>query len=130
MPLDTLETLPDSSWRPWAACHDLGPGAFFGRARKSLCASCPVAEPCLWAALALESILGYHYGIWGGTSAQRRERIAEQLGPVDYRAWYLGVIDRWTPPGPDVHRQPHTVNHTPHHCAPSTVHRTPTPGAG
>lgn len=130
MAISTLDTIPDAAWRPYAACADLGPDQFYGHARRSLCASCPASEPCLWAAMALEAILGYHHGIWGGTSGQRRERIAEQLGPVDYHAWYLGVLDRWTPPAPGINRQPHTVNRLPDHRVPCTVNGFFDPGAG
>lgn len=99
MCIATLDTISDAGWRPWAACAHLGPTLFYGHAPTTLCAACPASEPCLWAAMALEQVLGYHHGVWGGTTAQRRRRIAAQLGAdVDYRAWYLGVVDQWSSP--------------------------------
>ncbi|MBJ7610583.1 MAG: WhiB family transcriptional regulator [Candidatus Dormibacteraeota bacterium] len=103
MAISTLDTtVPsdlDARWRPWAACAHLGPSPFYGRGLKDLCADCPASEPCLWAALALEAVVGYHYGIWGGTAALRRQRIVEWFGPeVDYHAWYVSVVDAWVPP--------------------------------
>lgn len=93
-----FDTNLDDRWRPHAACAHLGPTGFDSPALKALCGDCPAAEPCLWAALALEAVSGYRYGIWGGTGPARRARIAEGLGPVDVHAWYRGVVEGWAPP--------------------------------
>jgi WhiB family redox-sensing transcriptional regulator len=71
----------DSQWQFYAACRGLGDDLFYTRnsergptkrrresMAKSVCARCPVAEPCLSWALAA----GERYGIWGGlTEAER-----------------------------------------------------------
>jgi hypothetical protein len=72
----------DTRWHPHAACTQAGPDDFYdhrSQAARRLCSTCPASEPCLWAALALEQILGYRHGIWGGTTAARRERIVASL---------------------------------------------------
>jgi hypothetical protein len=87
----------DARWHPYAACADTGPDGSYERpaAARRLCLSCPAAEPCLWAALALEQVLGYRYGVWGGTSAARRDRIAAGLPTSTSPA----AIWRWLTPG-------------------------------
>ncbi len=90
---------PDSRWRPYAACTNTGPGPFYGHATPQLCSNCPTAEPCLWQAMALEQVLGYRNGLWGGTSATRRHRIAASLPrSTNYPAWYQAVVDAWSAP--------------------------------
>jgi len=126
MTISTLDSISDAAWRPWAACADLGPAPFYGRHSKSLCAACPTSEPCLWAAMALGAVLGYHHGVWGGTSAGRRRRIAEQLGAVDYHDWYLAVVASWSPPAL-ANRERSTVPRTP---VPITVNGIPPSGVG
>ncbi len=89
----------DDRWRPYAACRNTGPDPFYGTTTTQLCSSCPTAEPCLWAAMALEHTLGCRYGLWAGTSAERRQRIAASLPhSTDYTAWYRAVVDTWDPP--------------------------------
>jgi hypothetical protein len=88
----------DARWHPHARCAQTGPDGFYDRpaAARRLCATCPAAEPCLWAALALEQVLGYRYGIWGGTTPARRARIAAELPDVNLTRCYLAVVDAWT----------------------------------
>jgi hypothetical protein len=89
----------DARWHPHAACARAGPDGFYDHrpeAARRLCSTCPASEPCLWAALALEQVLGYRYGIWGGTSAARRARIAAEWSEVNFTACYLAVVDAWT----------------------------------
>ncbi|MDA8063187.1 MAG: WhiB family transcriptional regulator [Actinomycetota bacterium] len=66
-----------------AACAGCDPNLFHDRAcqRDALacCASCPVAEPCLFDALAHEEVAGCRFGVWGSTTAARRTRIATYL---------------------------------------------------
>ena len=126
MTISTLDSISDAAWRPWAACADLGPAPFYGRPSKSICAACPASEPCLWAALAQEALVGYRYGMWGGTSAHRRRRIAAQLGAVDYHSWYFAVVASWSPPALANRRRP-TVPRTP---VPITVDGIPPSGVG
>jgi hypothetical protein len=99
----------EARWRPYAACAHTTPQTVSEpanpasrRAAKQLCAACPVAECCLWAALAAEQIVGYRYGIWGGTTPARRARIAAGLPPVGLTATYLAVVVSWSPPEPAV----------------------------
>jgi len=73
-----------SAWQTAAACAGTGPDGFYGsddeveRARQ-LCAGCPVAEPCLWAAMVDEADAS-RYGVWGGTVPATRRAIANALG--------------------------------------------------
>ncbi len=92
-------TNADSRWRPYAACRNTGPGPFYGHATPQLCSSCPTAEPCLWLAMAIEHVTGYRHGLWGATSAARRQRIADSLSlSTNYAAWYQAVVDAWSAP--------------------------------
>jgi len=72
----------DDTWRDQAACRDQPKSAFFPvdgsadyasdlRAARRVCASCPVAEPCLRYALE-ENI---DHGVWGGLSVRQRREI-------------------------------------------------------
>lgn len=95
----------EARWRLYAACAQAGTELFFEltnptrrRAAKAVCATCPAAEPCLWAALAAEQTAGYRHGIWGGTTPARRARIAATLPPAGLAATYLAVIGSWSPP--------------------------------
>lgn len=75
---------------PWwesAACADADPSLFFLSAArwrdtdaKSLCAACPVAEPCLRETMAAEKDgqSGARSGIFGGLNPTDRARIAQQ----------------------------------------------------
>jgi hypothetical protein len=96
--IPTILASADARWHPLAACARAGPDGFYdhrSRAARRLCSTCPVSEPCLWAALAFEQVLGYRYGIWGGTSAARRARIVAGWPEVDLTACYLAVVDSW-----------------------------------
>lgn len=70
----------DQAWRAEAACRGRPLGLFFPRrgdigiAAKAICASCPVAEACLSAALAEESHSG-PAGVRGGLTARERARL-------------------------------------------------------
>lgn len=73
-----------SSWRALAACAGLDADLFHSqssqRAALACCASCPVAEPCLFTALVAEAAAGgRRAGIWGGTTTYRRTLIDDHL---------------------------------------------------
>lgn len=95
----TMDTATlDLCWQPSAACANTSPRPFYGSNHpdRELCAGCVAAEPCLWAAMALEQTLGYRYGVWGGTTARRRQHVADSLpADVDYTAWYQTVVTGW-----------------------------------
>lgn len=102
----------DARWRPYAACAQTDTELFYEltnptsrRAAKAICATCPAAEPCLWAALAAEQAAGYRYGIWGGTTPARRARITATLPPIGLMAAYLAVAASWSPPAALKRRQ-------------------------
>lgn len=64
-----------------AACREIGIGLFFddraGRSSapaKSVCARCPVRQPCLEFALATEDP-DYQYGVFGGLTAKERRAL-------------------------------------------------------
>jgi WhiB family redox-sensing transcriptional regulator len=70
----------ETSWMAGGNCRNHPPTVFFpsdgvgvDRARK-ICASCPVAEPCL--EYALENRIDH--GVWGGTSERERRRILKR----------------------------------------------------
>ena len=89
-----------NNWHERAACRgatDLmfpgrGDCAGFARA-KALCASCPVAEPCLAFAMEFEET----EGVWGGTSGNERRALRktqwEQLLTAQKRGH--GLIETW-----------------------------------
>jgi|SRR5271163_2754135 WhiB family transcriptional regulator, redox-sensing transcriptional regulator len=68
------------NWRSAAACRSADPDLFFPRSAtglaaqiaraKTICAGCGVRRECLEFALAH----GQNYGIWGGTTAEDRQR--------------------------------------------------------
>jgi len=64
-----------------AACRGLDPELFYGESAvaimkvKSLCATCPVREPCLEWAIKREE-----FGVWGGTTARERAAIRRERG--------------------------------------------------
>ena len=71
----TLEMLRRPEWHQRAACRGVGPADYVRGPRgyevgRALCASCPVRQECLEAALADDSL----FGLWGGTTeAERRQ---------------------------------------------------------
>lgn len=78
-------SLPNDSWREYAACRNQDPEIFFpvgssGPAleeiemAKSICHRCPVREQCLDYALRT----GQDYGIWGGLTEDERRVLARR----------------------------------------------------
>jgi WhiB family transcriptional regulator, redox-sensing transcriptional regulator len=78
-----------ADWRAAGACAHADPDLFFpisstGRAlrqiakAKSICAACPVRQPCLEFALEYD----LRHGIWGGTTPEDRQtqRLERRLG--------------------------------------------------
>jgi WhiB family redox-sensing transcriptional regulator len=76
-----VSTPPGWSWELNAACRGLGDDLFYARnnergqtkrrredAAKKVCATCPVAGPCLAGALSAGEV----YGVWGGLTATER----------------------------------------------------------
>ena len=73
---DVIET----EWMARGSCRSVPPAVFFpsdgvgvDRARR-ICATCPVAEPCLEYALTNR----IDHGVWGGTSERERRRILKR----------------------------------------------------
>lgn len=73
--LNSLSTL---KWRSRGACRGSDPSIFYpedeedpAEAAKSICAECPVREPCLEHAIAVRE----KAGVWGGHTARERRRI-------------------------------------------------------
>ncbi len=68
---------PLGAWSHRAACLDADPAVFFpeagdtGTNAKTICARCPVIEPCLDYALTNRQ----HHGVWGGLSEHQREQL-------------------------------------------------------
>jgi hypothetical protein len=100
----------DNHWQVYAACHGASDRTSFFDTRHPhpLCNRCPVAEVCLWAALAAEQHDPYRYGCWGGVTAARRARIGAALPDVDLTTWYRELAAAWRPPS-SANRRPHTV---------------------
>lgn len=75
MHTDTADT--ETSWMAQGNCRHEPPERFFPsdgvgvELAKQICATCPVAEPCL--EYALENRIDH--GVWGGTSERQRRRI-------------------------------------------------------
>lgn len=72
----------DLDWRDRASCRLTNPGVFFPvggtgvaieqiEAAKTICQTCPVADPCLQFALETNQ----EAGIWGGTTEDERRRL-------------------------------------------------------
>lgn len=82
-------------WREQAACLGADQTMFFPNlgqrptAAHRVCRTCPVADPCLDAALA--EVGENDWGVWGGTSAD--ERAAVRLGRIS-RAQLATIRDR------------------------------------
>lgn len=68
------------TWRQKAACRGIDPELFYpvsdeeAGAAKSICAQCPVREPCLEYALAARE----RDGVWGGATERERRRLIRQ----------------------------------------------------
>ena len=75
----TMSTIT-TTWRDRAACRGLDPEIFYpvseedAAEAKSICASCPVREPCLEYALANRE----RDGVWGGATERERRRMIRQ----------------------------------------------------
>lgn len=67
------------TWRDFARCRGTDPAVFFPergattQPARTLCAECPVQQPCL--DHALDQATNADVGIWGGTSARERRQI-------------------------------------------------------
>lgn len=81
------------TWTVDARCLTVGFEVFFPRGQggaytsaakeaKSVCAHCPVRNPCLETALQLEDNVEYirRAGIWGGLTPRERHALAKQRG--------------------------------------------------
>jgi WhiB family redox-sensing transcriptional regulator len=80
----------NDEWRPLAACLGHEPDDFFPRrgdhkgiaAARAVCATCPVVEPCLEAAIHEEAghdVNHWISGVRGGTSAKQRRVMYQTL---------------------------------------------------
>jgi WhiB family redox-sensing transcriptional regulator len=67
-------------WRQFARCLGVDPDIFHpvsdddAYVAKSICAVCPVREPCLEHALAVRE----KHGVWGGLTERERRRLVRQ----------------------------------------------------
>jgi WhiB family redox-sensing transcriptional regulator len=67
------------SWREFARCRGVDPEVFYpvsdddeaAEEAKSICAACPVREPCLEFALETRE----KNGVWGGLTERERRRV-------------------------------------------------------
>jgi WhiB family redox-sensing transcriptional regulator len=67
------------SWREFARCRGVDPEVFYpvsdddadAEQAKSICAACPVREPCLEFALSTRE----KNGVWGGLTERERRRV-------------------------------------------------------
>ena len=72
------------TWRERAACLGVDPDLFFPRFSKSpqrrlaleICGKCEVTTPCLDYALKMGTAADF--GIWGGTSANQRDKLRDR----------------------------------------------------
>ncbi|HUR23551.1 MAG TPA: WhiB family transcriptional regulator [Acidimicrobiales bacterium] len=68
------------SWRQHGACKGVDPDIFYpvtdeeAEPAKSICATCPVREPCLEFAVASRE----RDGVWGGATERERRRMIRQ----------------------------------------------------
>ncbi len=68
------------SWRQKGACRGLDPAIFYPASdeeadeAKSICATCPVREPCIEYALTNRE----RDGVWGGATERERRRMLRQ----------------------------------------------------
>lgn len=77
----TLALTDRPEWHRLAACRDVDveffpDSSFDSGPAKAVCATCPVAGPCLAYALTLPTISDH--GVWGGTTARERRRIRSE----------------------------------------------------
>jgi hypothetical protein len=69
-----------NDWQVLAACRGIDPALFHGsihdmRQAQHVCAGYPVAEICLWTAMAYEDPV-HRCGVWGGLLPVQRHRLA------------------------------------------------------
>jgi WhiB family redox-sensing transcriptional regulator len=70
----------NASWRQRAACQGLDADIFYpiseedAEEAKSICALCPVRQPCLEHALVNRE----REGVWGGLNERERRRVSRQ----------------------------------------------------
>ncbi|HUS61272.1 MAG TPA: WhiB family transcriptional regulator [Acidimicrobiales bacterium] len=70
----------NQAWRQRAACTGVDPDIFYpvtddeAAAAKSICAQCPVRQPCLEYALVTRE----RDGVWGGATERERRRMIRQ----------------------------------------------------
>jgi len=80
--LSADDDLASAAWRRQASCRTLDPALFFpagasgteaqdAASAKAICATCPVAAPCLEFALTTNQ----EYGVWGGLDEEERREI-------------------------------------------------------
>src|ERR1039458_9155923 len=84
--------ITDKNWRRRAACKGLETSTFFLEGRSGnykaalkVCAECPVAKDCLNEALVWELAHDWCAGIWGGKTAQQREKILDTTRQRRYK---------------------------------------------
>jgi WhiB family redox-sensing transcriptional regulator len=69
-----------TEWMQRGLCREIPPAVFFPsdgvgvEVARSICATCPVKEPCLEYALANR----IDHGVWGGCSERERRRILKR----------------------------------------------------
>lgn len=72
--------LTNQTWRHLSACRGVDPDIFYpanedeAEAAKSVCAACPVRQPCLEYALTSRE----RDGVWGGATEKERRRLLRQ----------------------------------------------------
>jgi WhiB family redox-sensing transcriptional regulator len=70
----------NATWRQRAACQGIDPSIFYpasdddAEEARSICATCPVRQPCLEHSLAARE----REGVWGGLTERERRRIVRQ----------------------------------------------------
>ena len=85
---DTLRTM-------LVECPDCG-RRVSDRAKNCPDCACPVAEVCLWWAVAAEWDLSYRFGIWGGVGPAVRARLAELTGIGYARTRFVATAAQWS----------------------------------
>jgi hypothetical protein len=96
----TLRGPKPETWLDQALCGRTDPDVFFNRstaAARRLCAACPVNECCFWWAMSTEAELGERIGVWAGTTAAQRARIAKAFADWDSypQSRYAQAVTEW-----------------------------------
>lgn len=68
-----------------------------GTQARSFCATCPVAEICLWTAMVAEIDQPYRYGVFGGLSAAQRTRLGLDVADVEAEDRLAHALAVWSP---------------------------------